>query len=313
MPLQKTGRILGLIALFFGSFLFFLYLTFPYEVLKESLATEISQATGMSVRIGELGPKLPLGVVSKKVAVTPAGSNKTMMVDELTVRISVLSFLVGNISPEVVIEMDKGTLELNLAFGIFSFFGKGAGMPSRVLLDAKEFPIGNVIAFGLNSAASSPTANPLVAPLLSAIGMTGRLNGNVKLKLNSSDATQSSGSADIMIRDAVLKLSDPSLGLTDQSFTTAMIKASLSNGSLVVDEGSGFVAEELQLKLNGKMAVKASLQQSQFDMNVLVKLDKDLRDKLGFILDTATGGSPRNGEVTLQVRGPMTQPTVTPF
>jgi len=313
MPIKKPSRIFGLVALFFGSFAFFLYLTFPYEVLKESLATEISQATGMSVRIGELGPKLPLGVNARKVSIIPAGSTKSLNISELNIRISVLSFLVGSVSPEVEVLMESGSLSLDLSFGLFSFFGKGAGMPSRVSLDAVNFPIGNIIAFGLNSAASSPTANPMVAPLLSAIGMTGQLNGAVKLKLNSSDPSQSTGSADINIKDAVLKLSDPALGLSDQSFSTAMVKASLSNGSLVVDQASGFVAEELQLKLSGKVAMKATLQMSQFDMNVAVKLDKDLRDKFGFILDAATGGSPRNGEVTLQVRGPMTQPTVTPF
>ena len=54
--MKRTLRIFGLIGLFFVSFLVFLFLTFPYEVLKETVAAEVSKATGYLVRIGDLGP-----------------------------------------------------------------------------------------------------------------------------------------------------------------------------------------------------------------------------------------------------------------
>ena len=62
---MRTRRTLqfSLMSLLFGfSFTLFLYLTFPYEVLKEAVAAQISKATGYNVQIGDMSVALPLGI-----------------------------------------------------------------------------------------------------------------------------------------------------------------------------------------------------------------------------------------------------------
>jgi hypothetical protein len=49
--MKRFVKILGLLALFVASFIVFAYLTFPYEVLKESLATQLSEKLNAITRL----------------------------------------------------------------------------------------------------------------------------------------------------------------------------------------------------------------------------------------------------------------------
>ena len=57
--MKKFGKFSAYAALAISSFIFFLYLTFPYEVLKETAILKISEATGLSIEMSDLGPKFP--------------------------------------------------------------------------------------------------------------------------------------------------------------------------------------------------------------------------------------------------------------
>lgn len=306
----KTLRIVGIVALFFFSFSFFLYLTFPYEVLKESLAAELSAGSSFNIQIGELGPKIPLGIVAKDVQVSPQSGGKALKIARVDVSVSMFWLMLGKISTNLTLSTnDKGVLDLGLDIGLFQLLGKSP-MPSLISMDSNQYPIDDLVGFGLGAYASSPAINPMLPPLITALGFTGKLNAAVKLRLNQSEPSQSTGSAEITLVNGILKLSDPALGLTDQKFSAATIKAALKDGTLAFDPKSGFIAEELALTINGKVAFKSSLQQSGLDLNIGIKLDKDLRDKFGFVIDMVGGGQPKNGELTVKLRGSVAQPAV---
>jgi len=52
------------------------------------------------------------------------------------------------------------------------------------------------------------------------------------LSLNTKDMGRSDGTVDVSLADAMLKLSDPRIGLPDQTFNKALMKASLTSGTL---------------------------------------------------------------------------------
>ena len=54
MRTRRTLQITLMTLLFGFSFTLFLFLTFPYEVLKEAVAAQISKATGYNVQIGDM-------------------------------------------------------------------------------------------------------------------------------------------------------------------------------------------------------------------------------------------------------------------
>jgi type II secretion system protein N len=306
--MKRTAHIALLVGLFFGSFLLFLFLTFPYEVLKESVAAEISQATGYNIRIGDLSPNLPIGITAEKIRVEPPGGGSPLTLDELTVELGVFKLLLAKLAIDVTVVSGPGELEVETDIGIYSLLGGGI-LPNQLYLEATNFPIDQIADFGLGLA-GGPGANPMVAPLITALGVSGSLNGKVDFDLNTKNPTQSSGFADLALSKAILKLSHPSLGLPDQEFIKAQIKARVENGTVQLDKSSGFVSEELELLPEGKIVLKPDAFMSQLDLNIVFRLNKGLKERFGFMIDAITGSATSDGQLTMQVRGPMGEPVV---
>lgn len=308
---KKAVLIGGLILLFLFSFVFFLYLTFPYEVLKESLAAQVSGATGYSIQIGELGPRIPLGIKAKSVRIESPSGASAIKLDRVTVAIGILPLLIGRLSVDTEVENGAGSLELGLRFGLLGLM-KGAPLPRHVTLSAISFPIDDFTRFGLASAGGGG-ANPMLSTMLATIGMNGKLNGVIDFALDADDATQSKGQAELKINGAALTFSDATIGLPDQIFTKALIKAKMDSGTLVIDNTSGFVAEELEISLDGKVSVKAVPTASQLNMKVGFKLHKGLKEKFGFLIDAILGRASADGQLTMQILGTLAEPAVSTF
>ncbi len=312
--MKRTLHGLGLLALFLVSFVVFLFLTFPYEVLKEAIAAEVSQASGYSIRIGSMSAGFPLGINSENVRIEAPSSGSVLTLKSLDVDIGLLSLLIGNLATDV--EMTAGSpageLDLDVDFSIFDLIG-GTPLPKHIALQAKNFPLDEAFAFGLGVAGNGPNANPMLAPLLSAVGISASLNGVMDFNLNARSPTESSGHADLTLAKAVLKLSHPSLGLPDQTFKRAGFKAKVENGSVVLDKTSGLVSDELEVNMDGKITLKPNAAASLLDLKVLIKLNAGLKEKFGFIMDAVTGSATSEGQLTMQVRGPVENPAVTTF
>lgn len=306
----KSLKIAALGGLFVASFVVFLLITFPYEVLKEYLAAELSQSTGYSIRIGELSSALPLGVTAEKVTIETPNGNASMTLRSLKAYISVMSLLQGQVRAGANIGAGAGDLDVALVFSIFDLVS-GQVVPRRIEGGAKNFPVDELVSFGLGVAAGATTANPMVAPLLGVIGMSAQLNGHVDFKLDAKNPIESTGSGEISLAKAVLKLSKPPLGLPDQQFKKAVIKAKIEGGSLQIDPASGFVADEMELLATGKVALKPQVGASILDLNIRFKLNKGLKDGFGFVIDGIVGSASNDGQITMQLRGPMNQPAVT--
>jgi len=313
--IQKLGGRTGVGVIFGVSFLFFLLVTFPYEILKESIANGLSRVTGMTITMDDFGAKFPLGFQARGLSITSQGAKaRTMKLSGLSVRVNPLYLLAGKVGARAYIENpDKSSMDVFVALPIWALFGGGVVVPSRIKIESEKFRIDDLAGFALASVAGGPGANPLLAPVLQGIGVTGKLDGIVDLSLSQSSPQDSSGSIKLKLVDAFLKLSDPSLGLPDQKFSRAGIEGSLGGGILNIDKASGFESEELTLTAGGSVAVKSPLPASQLQIELLVKLQKSLADKFGFLLDAFSGGMARGGELRLQLKGPLSQPSTQPI
>jgi type II secretion system protein N len=309
---RKSVKYAAYVVFFFISLLFFVYITFPYGVLKETLRNQISAASNFDVRINSLSPRLLIGMNAQGVDIRPKGSEAVLSFKNVSVSINPFSLLLGRIGIGLKVEEQTGgKLDIGLGLGIFSLIS-GNPLPSSINVQASSFSLDNLGKFGLTYLSDAPDTNPLVGPLLKKIGISGKLVGKVDLRLDSSDPSKSSGMTDININQAVLKLNDPSLNLPDQNFSKAQLKASLDSGRFVIDPVSGFKASELDLTFKGKVDVKPQIDNSSLDLIVGVKLDNELKNQFGFIMDAVTKQT-TNGEMSLQLRGPLGNPTVTQF
>lgn len=299
---------IGYTSLFFLSFFFFVYLTFPYTILKEAVTARVARETGLDIRIDEFGPVLPVGFEARKVSIGSMAGGPTIQVQNAEVRLSLLNLLIGRIGVSVDLETKGGgTLDLYGRIGLMQLLLDKNFMPSRVELEAESFPIGPIVGFMLAKQANSPDTNPMISGLLTQIGLDGNLAGAVDLDIDPSNLADSNGKIDLQLKDSKLTISDPSLNLADQTFKKAIIKANVGGGTFKIADASGFHTQEMLIDLGGQVGLKNQLERSVMDLQMSLKLEEGLKDQFGFVLDMA-GGS--GGAVKFEVKGTVGNPNV---
>ena len=304
---KRSWNTLIYTVLFCFSFVFFVYLTFPYGVLKEALTAQIGKAAGISIRIEEFGPSLPLGFKAKKVRISEGSGGPTLQFDRIDVSISVLRLMVGRLGLSADITVPGGgRLSATAVFSMLKFFDQ-TFIPKTIHLQANKFGIADLVAFMTSHLAQSPGTNPMVAPMLTKIGMKGTLNGEVNFDLDTGNLPQSTGDVNLTFADAALMVDDPSLNLAEQKFDKAAIKAAIKGGVFDLSDTSGFHTQGLILDMAGTVKLRPEMGKSLLDININLKLDNELKQQFGFILDMAGGVG---GAVKLQVKGTLDQPSM---
>lgn len=278
------------VLLFVVSFIFFVYLTFPYSILKESVLSEINRTSSFRIRMERLEPSLPLGLVAENISIASDTGGTPLSFKTAKVHISVLNLLIGRVSVSGEVETKTGgTFEFSGRVGLLRLIsGKGV-MPSHVDMLAQKFEIDNIIAFLLTSQANSPTANPLIAGMLTKIGFKGKLEGMMDFDINPDNPADSSGKMNLQLDDGVLTVDDPNLNLGEQKFKKAKILANIEKGKLVFDKSSGFHTQNFFLDLVGDIQMKQDLGNSTLNLAFNVKLEEALKEQFGLILDMAGG------------------------
>lgn len=298
-------KVLFYVFAFFASFLFFVYISFPYTVLKEAAVNKIASTTGLQLGIAKLSPVLPLGFDFKDVQVKLPSGDAGIELKEVDVRIKVLSLLMGDLAIGAqLLSSGGGSLEIDLAFGIFDLLS-GEALPSHIELDAQKFKLGHITKFGLAKAQEALKRDAIISDLLSKFSITGDLSGMFSIALNKNDIKSSRGKIDLKITSGKLAI-DPSMNVSDQNFIKALIRASLSGGALKIDPDSGFHTNGLRLDFKGQIGLKKELENSVMDLSLSVKLLEELKGQFGYFIDNGLGGT--GGAFDAQIRGTVGHP-----
>lgn len=308
--LKKIGSRSGLTGIFIISFLFFSVVAFPYEVLKESVSNGLSRALGITIVMEDLGAAFPIGIKASGLSVSTSGQrSRTVELHRLTIRLNPLYLFLLKVGVRVTLEgKDGSSLSSFISIPIISLLGQGGLVPGVVELDASKFRVDDFFSIAFAKLAEGRGINPLLAPVLEGLGITGKLDGSMRVALNAKAPQESTGEVNLRLLDGLLILSDPSLGLPDQKLNKAQIKAILATGVMNLDAASGIESDELTLTISGAVAVKSPPTASQLQLELFVQLKKSLEEKFGFLLGAFSGGVAKNGEIRIQVRGPLMNP-----
>lgn len=294
---NKAVRILSLVGLFFVSFIFFLYFTFPYGVLKEAITAPINKNSDFNVRIGNLDPKFPLGVHAEDVLVFTDKGRKDLKIHNIDISLSILRLLIGRLHFNVDVgSKNGGELNLGLSFGIWALLTGGANIPA-ISLESDNFAIDGILDFALSSLGTSPNISPLLQPLLNQILLTGNLNGSADIDLDMSDPQTSSGELDLSISGASLIIEDPAMNIAPQNFSRFVARGKMENGSLIIDKASGLTSQEMKIDLDGKVSFNKVIEASPIDVNLAVELKDGLQENFALIIELAMGGKGGRGKV----------------
>lgn len=311
--MKNPKTIAAMIGLFIVSLLFFLYMSFPYGVLKEALSSQIQLATGITVRMESLGPAFPFGLSAGGVEIYK-GRSPRFKIKEVTASVSVWQLLMLRLGLSVEAEDPKGgDLAVSVGYGVFDLVTGNIGLPSKVSMTAKSFSLDSLASFAIQAAVDSGVGGAIAGPLLAKLGLRGNLTGKADISLNSKALSQSSGFIKVALTDSVLVLSDPSLNFPDQAFKTAQISANLAGGSLNVDPATRLTTADLDVGVDGKVALKSSMTNSDLSLKAFLKLQGLLGEQYGMLVDGLSNGMSKNGSLNLQISGTVGSPQVNPI
>lgn len=302
--MRRVWQILILILVGVFSFTFFLYLSFPYDVLKETLAVESSKASGLVVSIDELQPSLMFGLRAKDIKIeTPKGY--AVKLRQLKVSVNPLGLLIGRIwAGAEIIDAKGGIIDADVSFKIFELISpQSLPLPSNLELSAKKFEIGKFGNLYIKKMLSDPKTNPLLKPVLEKVHFAGQLNGSVDLDLNAADFTRSGGDISLSMAKTSIQF-DPSLQIPSQPFSEASVKLRSVGGRVKVDPKSRFRSQGLDIALSGEIVQKTSLEKSLAQLKVDVELFAKLKEQFGFLIDAFTHRS-NDGKLSIKISGPL--------
>ncbi len=301
---EKKGSKFAYIVLFITSFLFFLYLTFPYGILKEALVSEISRNTGLTVKIDDFGPNLPIGFVAEGVTISKGEEAQAINLRKIEVSLVIFRIFMWQLGVDAeIISRNKGTLDLSARWGMNQLIAYNNFIPLGIEMEAHDFDFGQVAGFGLKTYAKS--ANNLIKGTLSKMMIAGSLDGQVEADLVVDDPVQSSGRVDLKLLKASLDMNDPNLSLSKQIFTKAAVQANLQGGRLNISKTSGFHSQELMIDINGYAQLKNPPPNSLLNIGVDLKIVGNLKENFDFVLSMMGG---KNGEAKYKLSGSIGRP-----
>ena len=311
--MSKPLQYVCYVVLFVVSFLFFVYLTFPFNILKESLVMKLNKATGLNISVYDMSPSLLLGLEAQGVSLkTPTGQE--VKFSAIEVSLSTLHLFIGRLRCVLEVQdAQKNPLEVAAGFGLFSLIANATSgkppLPDQITIKAKNYGLNDLTAYALSSYAGNSSTNPLIVPLLEQMEVRGSLNADIALDLDMEDPTASDGNLDLSIDNFVLAMNAPDFTIDDQIFEKALVKANLSGGSLKIQEGSEFSSQDINVRVSGDLNLKTPLPSSVMNLSIPLQIKGALKDQFGFLIDAMLKGT-SDGNIPLQVRGTLMRPSV---
>jgi type II secretion system protein N len=301
---SKALFALGYSLLFLISFLVFLLFTFPFGVLKEAAISEVSQATGLTIRIKEVSPSFLIGIDASQIRVASSDGKVQAELESVDFTLSLWKLLLGQAAVHAeLVSKNRGTLDLEVSWSLWQLLFDQNFVPAHFDLEAEKFELGGLISLGLNHA--SHTANDMVKDLLTQISVQANLTGKSEVKLAVDDPLQSTGQIELKLEKATFDLLNPTLVIARQTFKRALVKANLKGGKLSLDSKSGFETQEMKVDLVGSTVLRNPIGNSAMDLGINLKLDGSLKENFGVIL-SVVGGS--EGLLNYKITGTFERP-----
>ena len=320
LPKAKKGnrlsRVIAYTAIGVSSFFFFLYVTFPYGVIKEVIVDRVTQdiqKSGLPVRlsIGSLEPYWFTGIELENVSINNITlDSANLRLGKVRVYVNPFAIVLGRVAASIYLTQVGGSATIDFYLPILSVI-KGNPSPSQATVELKSFSLDPFFNHALALAAGSKDpAMILIAPLVNTTSIGGNLSGTVKFtNSNTEHFGNAKGNFELSIADGFLHIDDQTLKIRKQSFTTANLDIRFESNALILGEQTKFAAEDIEISLNGRITLPdLSKQQAQANLNLELTMRDKIQDSLGFIVPNMLRCPPlTNGTLKANLSGPISQ------
>jgi len=276
---RQVAIVLGSLAFFATWFVLFCYWTFPYERLGEFLVLQVESPvgpdgrrhpSGRSLEIIDVDPSWLTGIELTGVHLTlpatePDGAPIDVVADEATVRVKLLSLLLGDLAGSLSVDVGGGHIDADVSID----GGLGAmGDPAAFEAAAKDIEL----------AFEEVDMRPLgVVRSLAGVPLEGVLDGTVDLSLGE-DLAQTTGAVDLTVRgmrvgNGTAKLAIPGMGdgitLDTIDVGDLTIRMDVADG---VAQVRTFESNGADAKLEGSGDIRIARELDRSRVNLLVKV-----------------------------------------
>lgn len=278
------------------SFLLFLYWMFPYDILKDRVASAIEEPFGRTVEvsIGDVEPYYFTGVEISNLTLTGrvnGESRPVALFQKVRARASLFSLLFGNPRISFLIRAGKGEIGGS---------GKQTDEGFDIDIDLDDFDV--------------ETVRLLESQY--GVKLSGRLSGIVELKVDRVRPVRTSGRVDLSLDDFKLAQSELNVGGTDIPIPeTVITKGRGSRLKLTIDKGAVSVDElrladgDLGLDLKGKVFLSTVLSNYRLNLTGSFRISDKLGEAIPFLFMAEKQKQP-DGSYPLSITGRLSEPSI---
>ena len=208
--------------------------------------------------------------------------NDQLIIKNLTLRISVLPLLIGRISLNSNIEIEKGNFELITSLSIFELVKNKKLILNEVDGDFNEFNLGGIFKIIFSALKHSNHASmSLIKPMLENSSIGGLVNGAFEYK----NKKNFNSKIFIKLRNAFIDINNDSLNIPKQTFSNATLSAEYQASNFVINKETSFKAENISFGTFG-VVKKDENNQSQriFNLKLNLVMSGQVDKNFGFLI-----------------------------
>ncbi|MEN9825672.1 MAG: hypothetical protein RI953_1417 [Pseudomonadota bacterium] len=299
---KRTKTILTYVGVGFVSFLVFLYLSFPFNVVNEVAVSKlneifIQQRLPIRISIGNFRPKFPLGVNLEDIQVSNVNdSSANVKIGKATASLNVLPLFIGRVDVDMRLTQSGGSLEVNVNDSIASLIksarASNAHLPSghvRAVFSTFEIAsfVSNALAFVRSG--NNPALQTIQAFLRTEV--SGQISGLAKIDLPEAGESLEKATADVDLKigKAYFEMKEETLAIPRQEFSEARIKAKLAKKTIEIPTETKLVANDISISLSGRMNLMDNLGVNDVKLNLGLVLKGKIEENFKTLLPVILG------------------------
>jgi len=294
--MPKILKYIAYAILFVFSFFLFLYWMFPYEILKDRVASAIEEplARQVEVSIGDIEPYYFTGLEisdMKLVGRTNGEARPLAEFGKVRVRAALFSLIFGNPRISFLIKSGKGEIAGS---------AKQTDEGFDIDVDLDDFDVGSVKWLESQS----------------GIKLSGKLSGNVTLKIDRARPVRTAGKVDLSLDDFKLGQSQLTAGganipIPDMVITKgrgSRLKFTIDKGAVNIDEFK-LSDGDLGLDLKGKLFLSTVLSNYRLNLTGSFRASDKLTEAFP-LLFMVEKQKQADGSYPLTVTGRLSEPSI---
>jgi len=239
----------------------FIYLQFPYDMLKDRLEQMLSSAFRSEVTLGHMHSHLPLGIAADGMKI-----NTSQVADRIVFHPRLARLFAAELGLDISAELLSGGIE-----GFIQTPFKSMGDPFEMVLDVDKVD-------------SAVFSRLLPANMRSS----GIISGHAEFKGPSGSIEKAQGLISLQCTDGTIPLTIPRLPLDAIGFKTLDVDARIDKGMLTIEKAE--LSGDISGTLQGAIRVRDQLDRSRLNLTGELILPEAMKNLAGAgNLDTSSG------------------------